>query len=280
MFHEKSTSTIALTRAVAEEFATASSWAGERALSQSRVRYLRQELVAGRFRSPEWALAWLNGKWYRVNGQHSSMMLASLNGEFPKDMKVTIKEFMCDTEDDLVRLFGTFDVRESARSGADYVGVAMAVSSQLEPARLDRLAVYKLASGMMVHEGEGVVRRKASSRERAQMVHRDPAYLVAATPYAKKRLFSVGASAALYATWLVRTNAWSDFWDKTFNETAPDPNAPTRVLARFLRGENRGNSKANVRAIYVKCIHAWNAWRTGTTTNLAYHSSLAVPRVR
>jgi hypothetical protein len=31
--------------------------------------------------------------------------------------------------------------------------------------------------------------------------------------------------------------------------------------------------------MYVKCLHAWNAWRQGKTTKLAYHATADYPDV-
>ena len=104
MYREIACNTVPLTRSLAEDFATSPGWDGERALSPHRLRYLRREYDAGRFHAPRWCKAYMSGRVYRGNGQHSSRMLAELNGTFPAGMMVTIKEVLCVTPDDLVAL--------------------------------------------------------------------------------------------------------------------------------------------------------------------------------
>jgi hypothetical protein len=60
------------------------------------------------------------------------------------------------------------------------------------------------------------------------------------------------------------------------------PNLPDRKLAKYLA--NPGISAApslqvRQRVYFIKSIHAWNAWRTGKTTNLKYSATSGVPTV-
>jgi len=114
MFTETANYTTPLTRELAEEYATDLAWPGEREYRPGHEAWLRKEHDAGRFHGPTWAKARLGDRWYRVDGKHSSMMLANLNGEFPKHMTVNIKEFLCETEGDVVALYATRRRRRAA----------------------------------------------------------------------------------------------------------------------------------------------------------------------
>lgn len=256
-------------------------WSGERPLREARLRYLKSELEAGRLYGPTWAVAFLRGQKFRVNGQHTSTVLAQANGSFPHGLTVNVREYVCDSETDLVAVFNTFDARESARSSNDVIGVAMAVRPELSG--ISRRAVHTLASGMALHRSGGDA-RLPGPRERGQMLNECPEFIIAGAPYDGARrnrsMFRTGTAAAMYATWQVDRSGWSAFWDLLFNENHPDANHPTRVLARFLRGEKRGNTNADMRATYAKCIHAWNAYRRGETTSLSYYVNAPVPRAR
>ena len=64
----------------------------------------------------------MDGKMLRVNGQHSSIMLAELNGGFPEGLLVHIDEYVVDGQNGLALLFRQFDDRKSGRSTADISG--------------------------------------------------------------------------------------------------------------------------------------------------------------
>jgi hypothetical protein len=91
----------------------------------------------------------------------------------------------------------------------------------------------------------------------------------------------------MFATWQKAKQAATDFWTSVRDETGPSPTTPDRRLARYLLtvGLDRGKGalgvrKAQPREFYVKCLHAWNAWRKQETTNLNYYADKPVPVVR
>ena len=296
MFKEIDSDTVPLTRDLADEFATMQRWSGERPLNLRRVRALRKELEEGRFRSPEWAVGYLNGVKYRVNGQHSSVMLSEANGEFPASLKVKLSEYHCDTEQDLADLFQTFDQRFSARGKDDHVGAVMASIPEIADSEIPRKTVSRIASAITAHiRGIGA---KTSPRESAGNLVEDPRFVLVAERLFRSgnKLYSLGVGAAMYGTWerlhQKRGSArpehvekhdkyWFSFWDSVFEESNPDPSAPSRVLARYLRELRRGESRtSDVRKIYVKCIHAWNAHRANKTTRLSYMERAGIPEIR
>jgi hypothetical protein len=81
----------------------------------------------------------------------------------------------------------------------------------------------------------------------------------------------------------------TQFWSLVRDETGPSPDQPDRVLARWLattvmdkgRGSRRGTTaKADGRQFFVKCLHAWNAWRNGEPrAKLQYSPDAPVPKV-
>ena len=73
----------------------------ERVLDPVRVKHLRQKAEAGQLVTFHWSKAKLGSHLLRMNGQHSSNMLAGLNGQFPHSLKVHIDTYEVDTESDL-----------------------------------------------------------------------------------------------------------------------------------------------------------------------------------
>src|SRR4051812_3375646 len=82
-----------LTRDLAEEFRKLEASPTERELNPSRIKHLREKAEAGQLVTFHWSTAKLGNKKLRMNGQHSSNMLCSLNGQFPNDLKVHLDEY-------------------------------------------------------------------------------------------------------------------------------------------------------------------------------------------
>src|SRR5262245_3301389 len=76
-----------LTKEFAEYFRDLEASPTERELNPVRLAHLRAKADAGQLITFGWATAKIGDKTVRVNGQHSSAMLAELNGSFPTDLK-------------------------------------------------------------------------------------------------------------------------------------------------------------------------------------------------
>lgn len=90
MIKPEGSETRLLTPELATEFATMKGTIGERPIRQARIDMLKNKLADGLFFSPRWAVARIGNETVRVNGQHSSTMLAEANGSFPHGMSVII----------------------------------------------------------------------------------------------------------------------------------------------------------------------------------------------
>lgn len=289
MFTETANYITPLTRELAQEFATKLAWPGDRDHRPMHEAWLRKEYEAGRFYGPHWSKALLKGRWYRVDGKHSSMMLSKLDGEFPRHLNVNIKEFACETEGDLVSLYAAFDSRESARGGADYAKSAMAFRPEFcdgvairDDAPLPK-AAFLLATGISIATSPNKL-KMLKPRDRSLLINESPQFIVDASRYATLKYCRSGVAAALFATWKTGSPTWRKFWDEVFMDSNPDVGSPSRTLCRYLRdcavaSKNGRPSKQNVRCLFVKCIHAWNAHRAGMTTTLHYYGDKPIPAV-
>jgi hypothetical protein len=111
--------------------------------------------------------------------------------------------------------------------------------------------------------------REGENRQRAKHLNRQP------------------VAAAMFATYQRSQSASLEFWTAVRDETDTAPTMPTRKLARYLLtvGVDSGSGASRIRTVppremYVKCLHAWNAWRKGETTNLNYYPDKEVPSIR
>jgi len=110
-----------LTREMAVEFRDMEPSPTERESAPARLRMLREKAEAGMLVTFHWAKAKLNGKWLRMNGQHSSTVLCELD-PFPEGLKAHVDSYRVDSMEGLALLFRQFDERKSSRSTADVSG--------------------------------------------------------------------------------------------------------------------------------------------------------------
>ena len=125
--------TLDLTKELALEFSQMPASLTERDLKAKRLAYLKDSVLGGTAISFNWARAKVsaNGIVYRVNGHHSSKMLAGLNGAFPEGLKVHIDTFEIDDLADLGLLFRQFDNRLSSRTIDDISGAYQGLEEDL-----------------------------------------------------------------------------------------------------------------------------------------------------
>lgn len=275
---------VPLTQELATEFATMETFAGERPRKPKRLKFLNARLENNQFYSPRWAVAWLDGRKIRVNGQHSSIVLANANGRFPKNLQVIIDEFECDTDQDLAELFAQFDSRESGRSDGDMVGAHAKVHSEFT--NVNNTYIDRLVRGIAFHVTGGYADGHPTSEERARLIHNNRDFVRQYWEMAKPRWIAgrLGAHAAMFASYTSNKSEAFTFWNLVATEAHPDPEHPTRKLRKWLdsivvegRSKSGRTDEWTPRAVYVKCLRAWNAFRTGQPTDLRYHKKSPLP---
>lgn len=265
-----------LTQELALEFATMGSVAGERSMKSQRLGMLTSKIENGLFHSPKWAFAWLGGKRFRVNGQHSSTALCQSNGHFPQGLCAVIDEFSCDTEQELAELFEQFDNPISGRTTTDAINAHAKTEASLDdvPISAVRRAVDGIAMEYCIRES-----KRVSKDERIRLVHTHQEFIRWFSAfYSDKAMSLASVAAAIYATWLKDKAAAHEFWSNVRSEGHPESTHPSRALAKWLRevrasrnySAGRRYSQTN---LYERCVHAWNAFRRGAAVKQlkAYH---------
>jgi hypothetical protein len=284
MFKYLRTEAKPLSPQLANEFATMTHFDGERPLKTARLEYLRKELEEGRFYSPRWAIARIGVKTFRMNGQHSSSVLTTSNGVFPAGLHAFIDVFEGDSEADLPDIFALFDRPESNRTGTDRVIANARVHPELNDVSSHNVRDACAGIAFALTQDE---KSDLSVEDRAKLVHDHIDFVLWVSPFIScSRLRRTPAVAALFKTFEKDQGAAHQFWDLVQQESHTDQNNPTRWLARLLlqisgrtkKVESRSKNWST-RAIYVKCLLAWNAWRRGTVTDGKYHASSAIPKV-
>lgn len=288
--------TVLASRSIVKEFCDMDPIPRDRPLSERRLVVYHRILKAGGFRPVVWASALCKetGTTYRVNGKHTSTMLSGFD-PLP-EFYITIERWICDTLSDVASLYGTYDSRLATRTANDinlsfastisdlhdikprYVNLTVSAACYLkwDEAIRDRIPPAERAEELIERADFCLWLKKICTDDKnklapAKHLLRSPVVCAMMTTY--DRSSTRGAS--------------TEFWSMVRDEASPNRECPTRELARYLtrvvmvssRGAGLGKKPAGHREVFVKCIHAWNAWRKGEKTALKYHAGADIPSV-
>jgi hypothetical protein len=287
-----------VTKKLATEFAEMDPAPRDRPLSERRLSVYRSLWSKGLFRPCTWARAHCaeTGGLYRVNGKHTSTLLAGLP-EIP-EFYVTVEDYQCDTLEDVAQLYGTFDSRLQSRTASD-INLCFAGTIP-ELAGLSRTTINLVVGGINYHQDGAGAAQARQLAERAEVLVEYPEFALwlsglFSPPSGEngisgrrscKHLQRSAVVAAMFACWQKAQGPATVFWTAVRDETGSTPAAPDRKLARYLltTGVNNGAGAnktrvADGREIYVKSLHSWNAWRRGENTDLRYYAEKPIPKV-
>jgi hypothetical protein len=280
-----------VTRALAVRFRDMDPVPHDRPLNPKRVEAYRKMLSAGLFRPVQWATVHCNETQatYRVNGKHTSSLFADFD-KMPQDVHATIEHYHCDDLDDVARLYATFDSRTQVRTTNDINRAFAAVDPELSelPTKIINLSVTAIA---FARYGDHYATRPAAERAECLLESESKLFIawvsevLGSNNENTRHMWRSPVCAAMYATFQKSRKAASEFWLAVRDGTGSTPKTPDRVLHRFLlsksvKGSNpagRSSTLVGPREMYVKCLHAWNAWRRDTTTDLKYHAQAKIP---
>jgi len=292
MFKEKEPELVDLTPEFVRKFASLAVYKGDRnpdgIKGRRHINWLRGRAAKGRFFTPEWNTAELDGVVYRVNGGHSSKMLLGLleeNGSAKLPArKVFVRHFVCESLRDMADLFEQFDHASTTRTNTDKRKAHQATEPQLE--QIGNSILGRILEGIAFAEAGFGDERPLAADDRIALMHRYQRFICWAEGYAKKKtLWRPGVMAAIFATCRVSQKHARVFWQHVLNEDHPVRNNATRTLADFLHksiADNRSRPGLwTARAMYVKSIHAWNAWLEDRhVSELKYHKRSELPAIK
>lgn len=278
--------------ALAKEFRDMEPCPHDRLLNQTRLERLQAKYDAGEFRSCLWAKAYCaeTKKWYRINGKHTSTMLADLNGKALKGnpIFIVVEEYHCPTMEDVARLYSSFDSRISARNASDINRVFAATNPEISDVNGRTLNVVVAAITFAKWEDTC---EKPLAEERAAFLLQFPGFVrwVHALTAGQEaaHVYRAPVMGAAFLTWQKSQKEATTFWTLVRDGSGTDHRSADRALQRYLlktscatgRGSTTGKAMAGRREMFVKCIHGWNAWRRGESTTLPYYATAKTPAV-
>lgn len=291
----RSCKVVKLTNKLALEFSELDS-VRDRPLSERRLAVYERMVSQKLFRPCSWAKAFSaeSNQWYRVNGQHTSTLFSRLN-PLP-DLLISVEEYECDTDEDVSRLWATFDSQKGSRTASE---INHAFAATIEELReISRRIIDACVTGIAYSSSRGQhgsMYSQVSPAERAEVLFDNSDFVlwVNALGLAENKnrhLLRGGIIAAMYTTYRKAKAKSDEFWRLVISEESPLRTCPTRQLARWTLSTNcqtgygsasKARKKiADPREFMVRSIHAWNAWRKDEEMSFSRYSNLApVPNV-
>lgn len=267
----------------------------DRPLNPKRVEAYRKMLAAGLFRPVQWATVYCTDTQttYRVNGKHTSNLFAEYE-DLPQPIHATIENYHCEDLEDVARLYATFDSRTQVRTTNDINRAFAAIDPDLAeiPTKIINLCVTAIA---YCKHGDDYTKVPAAERAEALLDDAHKQFVIWVHSLLgghagdkSKLLWRSPVVAAMQACYQKSRRDANEFWLAVRDGTGATPKTPDRVLNRFLLSKVVARPSAAVakrsrseisspREMFVKCLHAWNAWRRDMTTDLKYHAQSKIP---
>jgi predicted 3-demethylubiquinone-9 3-methyltransferase (glyoxalase superfamily) len=290
-WHLQTTKTIVMTKRLAEKFRDMTPVPNERPLGTPRLSWLRRQLETGAL-SFEWGIAVLDGKEFRVNGQHSSHLLSAHPELITEHMRAVVATYHCDTASDLANLYAKFDNNRSSRSTGD-VNWSYAASMGNGLSGVPK-HVINVCVTAICYDKWGVTGYQAVDREdrAAYALESESSFILFCKELKEgiddgdwRVLKRAPVIWAMLATWRKNRKDAMKFWRLVATGGGADNKSPDRKLSRYLdqtsvaygggvRNDARKVGGAEFpEVMHSKCIHAWNAWRKDAPTNLRVYKN-------
>jgi hypothetical protein len=253
---------------------------GQRKFRPVHCNELCEEITDGHFLTGDIALAILkydDGRKALVNGQHQLRAVIKTGNS----ISVVYQEYSCQTPGDLSDLYSRFD-NHLARSLGDIItpeAVALGVTW--------KQAIVRLVVSAAVLDNEKRRMKKIEKIKLLSYYLKQGAFIdfLMKDSISCFHMHRAPVVRAIMNTWDKDKQAARTFWEAVRDGVGLPKNAPALILRNYLmstgltKSRTTKTSTATTREMYVKSIHAWNAFRTGTRTNLKYYIDTPVPKI-
>jgi hypothetical protein len=286
--------TLAVTRQLVNEFLNMEALPRDRPLSERRLAFYRKQLVEGSFRPVTWASAYCEetDTIYRVNGKHTSTLLSGID-PLPKDFYVTVERYSCPLLEDVAMLWATFDSSVATRTGNEIIASFASTVSEFVGVKQKTLSLSVFAASYQKWDIDFYNESRVAERAELLLDHVDFVLWLDTLLFPKDGNGPGEASPP-------RPGRGGDPGNSSQQRgiercvlascpgRGPGPGiADSRPCEMAERGDFQESSRRDAgkkvvlfREMFVRCLHAWNAWRTNTRTSLKYHPNAPIPVIR
>lgn len=277
---------VTLSKKDADKYLAYNNFVGQRTLSDGHVDDLKSKVDRGLFHTGSVALVHTPKETLLADGQHQLTMCS----RYDVSIDVVLQEYHLNGEVDdpeaMARIFSQYNVDRSRTRGE----IAWIFGCQLGWESWTRKVVTVLSSALSALES-------GSFLQASRLAKDDAAALMACNTKVCEWVHGMGIAghrhlkrtatvAAMIATWRKSQKGASEFWAAVRDGEGLKKTDPRYVLREYLKDASlQGGVKnpaqkqlSDGRAMYAKCIHAWNAWRDDRGTSLKYFPNSPLPK--
>lgn len=285
MYQPVSTKVHDLNKKLADKFFTMERVPCDRPLSEKRIILYEGIVARGQWKTCQFASCYCEetGMTYRVNGKHQSTLFSRMD-KIPSGLTAVVEEYSVKTLADVARLYSTFDNRAASRQSGDINSSFAGTVPELVGVRPKIINI--VVSGLSYYLWNDTYGSHPAA-ERAELFLDQTGFALFVDDLIKSNahrpLHRLSVVGAIFGSFKKSQKACQEFWTSVRDETGTSPDSPDRKLAKFLfesTVRTSGIVKRRVftqKTVYIKCIHAWNAWRREESTDLKVYEGKPIP---
>lgn len=268
----------------------------EREIQKDHVEKLKARMLNGMMLEDNVSVATIgvNGKTYKGNGQHTCTARNEPNGDAP-NLKINYCHYDVASLADAAQLYAQFDPSWGGRRFPHIAGAIWSTDGMLKKFGSKRF--LSLAAGAIAFDKMGRTFRAKQQLTGDDRINLPKQHTKAVeilqqiTEEESHHLMRDAVFCAMYQTIRVDAEAALRFWSDVRDGAMLEKDDPRKRLEVYLRRivSNMGpgstkaanvNRKPGNNELYTKCIHFWNAWREGRTTDAKWYPSAPLPTAR
>lgn len=270
----------------AERLLKFNNFVGQRNIREQHCLQLAEKMDSGLFHVGNVALVHKGETTLLADGQHQ--LTACVLAGVP--FKAVLQEYTLDDSDGeqaMARIFSQFNIDRSRNKG----DIAWIYACELGWSNWNRRVVTVTAAALgMVQNGEMRYDSKLTKDQSAELLTQNIKvceWINDMNVGSARHLRKASTVAAMISTYRKAQKPSTEFWTGVRDGTELKKNCPRYVLREWLlktalrvRPIAGGGDKeiTDIRAMYAKSIHAWNAWRQDRQTQLKYHPKSPLPK--
>lgn len=280
MYERISSKVEEFTKRRSETFLLLNTFSGQRPRNRKHVTLLANAMKDHTFRRGEVSVAHIGNQEILMNGQHQ--LQASV--ESGVTFTAALDRYKCEDEQDLWRLFATFDVHKP-RTATDVMRAAkpLFANELLHAVPLRILstcgsALLYLGDGTKPNFGFGELVSRAMRAELVEKYAEDALFVNSFATDDGIKLLRTAVVTAIIVTRRIDADKSKEFWERVIVGDRLEKGTPQFKLNAAIRdgiSTTRFSAGRSMPTMYGTCIHWWNSYVTGQPRKLIRTSRIS-----
>jgi hypothetical protein len=279
------------THQLAKWYLALNSLPGERPIGDEHVEKLFGELDRGSFLGELSVIATgkVGNTIYQLNGRHTCTAMLKYNGK--RSYEITHLQYELPTLEKAGELYAKFDPNWAGRTFPHILRAWLRTHGFGEDYGMRLMTLFCSAATFDFVGKNPFGMKKVIGLDKVELIKKYPTILRAVLEIigdnqkSSAHLRKLPVMCAIFQTVKKSERAAKMFWIAVRDGENLSKQEPAKKLETYLRENtfNRGMAavcpkrKAGFREMYAKCIHAWNAYRNGSTTDMKFYPNAKLP---